>query len=351
MAGRLWQLVRRGLARFRWPLAGLAAMVLVLASVLVVPQWLVGWELGAAAHTLTGADRAKAINDVRATLLQGIGGLLLVVGVVATWRQVRISRDQLEVTRQQGLESARQAREQLEVARQQGLESARQAREQLAIIREGQITERFSRAIDHLGDAKAEVRLGGIYTLERIANDSPADRRTVEAVLVAVVRTHAPWTARTPKGPGPPSPTDDEWLPTLEQRAVDVQTAMLILSRRPSSPSPLQLYLSGVDLRRAYLPEARLSNTLLRHANLAHAWMPGAHLVEAALEHTDLRHTNLQDADLRGADLRKADLRRADLRRADLRGANLQGAQLEGADLTDARRDATTVWPDGFQPR
>jgi len=114
-------------------------LVIVLACVLVVPQWLVGWELGASAHTLTAADRAKAINDVRATLLQGIGGAVLLLGVYFTYRQLQTSR-------------------------------------------EGQVTERFTRAIDQLGHTRLDVRLGGIYALERIANDSSDDRPTIAEV-------------------------------------------------------------------------------------------------------------------------------------------------------------------------
>ncbi|MFH1141500.1 MAG: hypothetical protein V1724_07575, partial [Chloroflexota bacterium] len=48
----------------------------------------------------------------------------------------------------------------------------------IQISQEGQITERFTRAIQQLGDPKLEVRLGGIYALERIARDSPRDHWT-----------------------------------------------------------------------------------------------------------------------------------------------------------------------------
>ena len=171
--------------------------------------------------------QARLQEDARATLLQGVpqgvGGLLLVAGVIATWRQVQVSR-------------------------------------------EGQITERFTRAIDQLGSDKQDVRLGGIYALERIANDSPADRRTVAAVLAALVRNRVPWMAGLPDGPQHPSPITEERLPWLEHRASDVHTALLVLGRRPPSQDTLQLFLGRVDLRAAYLPDARLPNTSLRHA-------------------------------------------------------------------------------------
>jgi hypothetical protein len=85
LAGRLWPLIRHGTARFRWPLVGLGAVVVVLACVLVIPQWLVRWEPGAQADMLTAADRAKAINDVRTILLQAIGGAVLLLGAYFTW--------------------------------------------------------------------------------------------------------------------------------------------------------------------------------------------------------------------------------------------------------------------------
>ena len=37
--------------------------------------------------------QAQLQNSIRATLLQALGGILVMVGAVATWRQVRISRD------------------------------------------------------------------------------------------------------------------------------------------------------------------------------------------------------------------------------------------------------------------
>jgi hypothetical protein len=319
----------------------IAAVLVVLASVLVFPRLLHPPLSPAKLGGVTNADRrvelaqaqAKLQNDARATLLQGIAGLLLLAGAVATWWQIGINRDQLEVVRKQALESDRQARE------------------QLALSRQGQITERFSRAIEQLGNKEEEVRSGGIYTLERVAKDSPEDRNIVQAVIGAYVRSHARWLVGSPEVPQHPTPAVDRELPWLEHRLSDVQAAMWVLGRRPPSPDEeWQLYLSRVDLRGVFLAEARLSNAQLRHTNLARGYMPEVRLDGADLEDADLREANLQGARLTSANLGKAHLQRADMRRADLRGANLQGAQLEGADLTGAHHDATTVWPEGFQP-
>jgi hypothetical protein len=297
-----------------------ATLVLLVASVLVFPRLLHPALSPAQLRGVASAEKrvelqqaqARLQNDARATLLQGVAGLLLVAGAVATWRQVQVNR-------------------------------------------EGQITERFARAVDQLGSAEPDVRLGGIYTLERIAKDSPADRPTVAAVLGAVVRAHAPWLVGAPDGPPHPTPTVDRQLPWLQHRAPDVQAAISALGHRPPSRDELPLYLSRVDLRGAYLPGARLAHAMIRHANLARAGMSRADLEGSDLEDTDLRRAYLRHARLAGTKLRRAHLQEADLRGAnlagaDLRGANLDAALLNGADLTGVRSDAATVWPEGFQP-
>src|SRR5215472_8488533 len=67
--------------------------------------------------------------------------------------------------------------------------------------RQRRITESFSKAVEQLGSDKLEVRLGGIYALERISQESPRDYWTVMETLTAFVRegtqrTEAKRTAR-----------------------------------------------------------------------------------------------------------------------------------------------------------
>jgi hypothetical protein len=292
------------------PLA-IAAGLVLLACVLVFPQWLHPSLSRAELQGVTSAERrielqqaqAKLQNDARATLLQAMAGLLLIAGAVATWQQLQISR-------------------------------------------ETQITERFSRAVEQLGSKNEDVRVGGIYTLERVAKDSHRDRRIVQAVIGAYVRRHAHWLVGSAGGPQHPTPTVDQQLPWMEHRRADIQAAMWVLGRRPQYRDEWQLYLSRVDLRGVFL-YGRLSNAMFRHANLARGYMPGVQLDGADLEDADLREANLQGARLTGANLRKAHLQGANLRGADLRGAKLQEAELDGADRTNVRVDDQTVWPEG----
>ncbi|MCA1994464.1 MAG: hypothetical protein LDL41_20820, partial [Coleofasciculus sp. S288] len=59
------------------------------------------------------------------------------------------------------------------------------------------ITERFSRAVEQLVNDNIAVRLGGIYSLERIAKDSKKDGMTILEILTAFVRENADFKERS----------------------------------------------------------------------------------------------------------------------------------------------------------
>ncbi|WP_406346937.1 pentapeptide repeat-containing protein [Streptomyces sp. NBC_00648] len=292
------------------------AVVIALAAVVWLPRLvyppLTARELGHVGSGERSVELQQAQSQVqnafRGQLLQAMGGLVVVAGAAVGWQQFRLAR-------------------------------------------EGQITERFTRAIDHLGSQTLDVRLGGIYALERVARNSPDDRPTVTDILCAFVREHVPWPVGAPDGPQHPTLTVDRQVPWLTNRAPDVQTALYVLGRRPGHPQEHRLYLSRADLRRAQLSKAQLEGVNLRHSNLSRAYMPKSNLEHSELVNVDLRHAQLRGARLSHADLRDVHLQHADLREAvlhgaDLRGANLLDARLDGADLTDVIADETTIWPD-----
>jgi hypothetical protein len=333
-------------------LAGLLGLVLVAAVVLSVywlPERLISGDLGRdAGGQLKPTELLKATDDARKSLLQGIGGLLFLATAFFTYQQLKVSRD-------------------------------------------NHTTEQFTKAIDHLGSERMDVRVGGIYALERIARASRdgRERGPVLEILSTYVREHAPkerrpaepdsvgawvrgWWERTE-----PVASDDD-PSAVPQLDADVHAALLVLARRSGAREDAPLHLEGTDLRRAYLavprvPVAKLSRvnfqeSLLKQANLqgadltwADMWkvdlrisnLAAAKLHHAHLHQADLREADLREADLREADLREADLREADLSKADLRGARLAGADLTGAELTGARLDGVTTdgrtrWPAGF---
>lgn len=208
-------------------------------------------------------------------------------------------------------------------------------RDQLALSEQGQIADRFTKAVGQLGDKDSvDVRLGGIYALERIARDSPRDHSTVMEVLSAFVREHAPVaTCVTPKpGFGPPT---------------DVQAVLTVLHRRDGSRDPDPLNLAESCLSGAALAGGQLAKTIflqsdLSHANLVGVDFTGAHFGGAKLASATFFDGNLSNAILIGADLSGADLELVELANANLGAANLTNARLGnssyafGADLTDA---------------
>jgi hypothetical protein len=64
--------------------------------------------------------------------------------------------------------------------------------EELALSRDSDVTDRYTRAVEQLGNFRqAAIRLGGIYALERIHHDSARDRTTIENLLHTFVVTTA----------------------------------------------------------------------------------------------------------------------------------------------------------------
>ena len=211
----------------------------------------------------------------------------------------------------------------------------------LQVAQEGQVTERFSRAIDHLGNDSLDVRLGGIYALERIARDSRQDHGPVMEILTAYVREHAPWNPppedqqpaaddQRPAPPPDPGSGDDDEPPRL---ATDIQAVLTILGRRQANYDPpgQKLDLRNTDLRRADLSKAKLQGALLTWANLQRA-----RLRETQLQGADLSWTTLQPSDLTEAQLQGSYLIGANLQQALLFEATLEEAWLLGADLRKA---------------
>jgi uncharacterized protein YjbI with pentapeptide repeats len=338
-------------------LAGVAALVIRFA-----PPWLVS------TRGLTGTARLNELNRVRVALVVILLGAL--AGAVALYLLRSTTRERRE-----------------------------ENRERLLI-------ERFMRAVDQLGHPALDVRLGGIYSLERLARESPEHHPQIIEILAAYVREHAPWpsrgTGRAGNGARPGAGTAGGAGHGSEARSrppTDVQAALTVLGRRAleqDSDAPLFLSYSGLagatltgahlerallsgssldgaDLFKAHLNAADLEGASLRGAglllanlndtvlwganlegarlygaNLEGAALKGANLKEAGLTGANLKDAGLHGAVLRGADLTGANLEGAGLEGANLEGANLQGANLRGAVLLNALYDDATTWPGGF---
>jgi hypothetical protein len=140
-------------------------------------------------------------NEIRTTLLQALLAAVVLIGAVSTWQQFSA------------------------------------AAEGLKISRHTQITEQFSNAAEQLGSERLEVRIGAVYTLDRLTRTAEGDEGrwdslTVYRLLAAYIKAHSPWPTR---------PLDEDaqrrgvnrYMPleleSLRKRAPDVQLALQVV--------------------------------------------------------------------------------------------------------------------------
>lgn len=254
-------------------------------------------------------ERVNAQNAIYRSLIQALGGLFFSITAYLTWRNIKATEDK-------------------------------------------QITERFSKAVEQLGSGKIEVRLGGIYSLERIAIDSAKDHWTIMEILTSFVQEKSSSLISLQKQKGSlaeryltkkkESETQEHDLSPVSK---DVQAAITVIGRRDyqkeqgeekrildlSSTNLTQVYLTGANLQGVHLEKANLTGIHLERANLEGANLKGANLEGANLEGANLEGANLEGANLKNAHLWIAHLEGTNLNRADLENANLRGTNLKNA--------------------
>ncbi|MGX4733155.1 pentapeptide repeat-containing protein [Kitasatospora griseola] len=192
--------------------------------------------------------------------------------------------------------------------------TTRTAVETVDLTAKGQITDRFTAAVGQLGEDQVAVRLGGIYALERIAQESPNNQGVIMNVLTGFLRENS----KAPEVPNreaaaPETPLASTLIPQPAHAvSADIEAAALVLGRRNTSndPSGFTLDLTGVDLRgarldgvnfsNAWIMSADFSGTRLRGANFSHAKLkPGE--VDPATDWTSKGSVNFTGAVLEGA--------------------------------------------------
>jgi uncharacterized protein YjbI with pentapeptide repeats len=332
--GEKLETVKQGLQRAKPYFLGFLVVLVVAGAILALYYW-PKMQVPVCPPDQTGLPPKVCFdieNEARKTLAYIMGGLLAIIGITLAHRRIRALERQVQI-----------------------------GQEQLRVAQEGQITERFTRAIEQLGSDKMAIRLGGIYALERIANDSDKDYWTIMETLTAFLRENFPWREISPEGT-----VDDTIEKALKQMAftyrykapirpaTDLQAILTVLARRKywhgnNENKPLDLTdtnLQGANLFRAHLEGALLDGAHLEDAILVRSYMNEAllreiHLERAHLDGTQLKSANLDGAIIIGGDLQEANLEGAYLRGARLDGAYLRGAHLEGADLTETCLEGT----------
>ena len=252
------------------------------------------------------AERTRLTFDARRTLAQILAGGLLLLGAYATTRQLALSADL-------------------------------------------NFTSRISAAIEQLGSDDPTVRTAGVYSLERIASDSPEDALSIYRVLLSHLRS-----AREPKTAGGTRLLADQ------QAALRALASDAMALRRDEFRLILDgLDLTAADLQAANLRGASLRGTILRDAQMRRAILDDADLSDPSIPPFLYSGSHRNGADLTGANLREASLARIDgrgakfdsvladswysepavFRQARLIEASFVRASLMGADFRDATLD------------
>ncbi|MFD5265264.1 pentapeptide repeat-containing protein [Streptomyces sp. NPDC058335] len=173
------------------------------------------------------------------------------------------------------------------------------------LTRRGQVTDRFTKALERLSSDKQYVRIGGVLALEQILHDAPDQSQDAQTVLQNFLLEHTPRAG-------------DEWAETPEpgeSMAPEVQTALNALGKA-SRYAALRVRLEGRSL--VSLDFRRLD------------------LMSADFNRSDLRGSDMEKAHLWGVNMNSADLRRCDMRGAVFVTASFRKAQLQYARTENA---------------
>ena len=255
-------------------------------------------------------------NKILTFLGLAMGGILLALqAVIANKRAVAMEKA---------------ANAQADAAKQQA--KANQNTEQ------GQRQERLKNAIEHLGSSSDSVRLGGIYELFHLAEDTTEWRQTILDILCAHIRRTTSEEDYQDKHQREPSEEIQSMLTLLF-----VQEHTLFKGHRANlegtwlnGANLCSARLQGAKLINARLQKARLDDAQLQGAKLSNAqlqcaWFSNASLLGAQLDHASLQLAWLNSTQLQGAYLPNANLQVANLFNAQLQGAILTGTLLQGA--------------------
>jgi len=288
------------------PLIGVGFIfILILLILWKIPQFQVPNN-----SSISEKERITLEDKARGTLIQVIGGLFFFVTAYLTWKNSEISHKQLIVT-QEKLESDKET-----------------ADRNLKLADSKQITERFSKAVEQLGnEGSITVRLGGIYSLERIARNSQEDHWTIMEILTAFVRENSNIN-REP---------DSKILQ-------DIQAALTVIGRRntENDPKNVRINLSRANLNGAKFSEAKLDKANFSSANLTKVRFYEVSLTQAIFHDSNLTEarfdeSNLTEAGFSRANLTKAIFSEANLTKAYFFNVNFTGANFFGVNLIEAK--------------
>ncbi len=238
-------------------------------------------------------DKATIQNGVYTTLVQALGGLILSITAYVGYCNFRIGEKNLKVTEDK------------------------------------QVTERFSKSIEHLGSEKIDIRLGGIYALEQIAIDSSKYHWTIMEILSAFVREKS----------------KEVFLNKLkrieekkssrksEKVGEDIKAVLTVINRRNLKQDPQG---KKIDLRKVNMACVGFQEAIISGVDLSLSDFSDANFSSTDFSKSDLANSNFRSSNFKNANFSDADLRNVNFAYADVSGANFSNADLSGSYLCDS---------------
>jgi hypothetical protein len=210
---------------------------------------------------------------------------------------------------------------------------------------ERRLTDLYVKAVEQLGSEQAAVRHGGLYALERVAQDNPDHRQTVVDVICAYLR--GPYTPPSDRKIGPRLGVQRPLLRSPEKR-------VRALTRRgttnPPHPTPEENH--GLQEREVRLTAQRILTRHLRphdeHGSRLATYWPAINLelTRATLTGFDLRACKLSTAGFNGAQFTG----HAWFDNTQFTGhAEFEGAHFTGTAEFNGTRFANRAWFEGAQ--
>lgn len=242
----------------KWALLGtLTSAIACLVTLYFGARLLLGSPRIEASKELSTNDLFNLLKLIFA-IIAGVGG---VVALVIAYRRQKVLEQEIRLSSRTQVHSEQVA----EINAHDAIER--------------RVTDLYGQAVEQLGHAKAAVRLGGLYSLERLAQDHEAHRQTVVDVICAYLRMPFQLEASEVLADNSSETASAYTNDTLVQELQVRLAAQRLLARHlraPAADDPstqLAVYwnLMRVDLSRAHLIDIDFSGCTFTAADFSNA--------------------------------------------------------------------------------
>lgn len=217
-------------------------------------------------------DIFSSENSLRATVAQIFGGMFILITGITAYQTMLVTEQNTEV-----------------------------AQKNLFLLEQGNLTERFNKAAEMLGSEKIEIKLGGIYALERVSSQSVEYHWPAMEILTTYIRRHTKEPSSTSL---PILSSNMSYIPkpviTIRD---DIQASITVIGRRK--------WLNQESARTLDLHDSNLSGANLRGSNFRAANFTNTKLIGTILEYSDLSYADFNEADLFDAKFKCSDVKEA----------------------------------------